>query len=56
MDYYYDQEELYPMQNLEPEVLPQFVQYNKDYYRQKDGEVPYLDFTSVVGVDELMPI
>jgi hypothetical protein len=56
MDYYYEQDELYPMQNLEPEILPQFAIYNKDLYRDMDGNVPDLAFTSVMGVDELGPL
>ena len=56
MDYYYEQDELYPMQNLEPEILPQFAIYNKDLYRDVDGNVPDLAFTSVMGVDELGPL
>ena len=57
IDHYFDQDELYPMQNLEdPDIRPQHALMYQDTYRDKDGSVPKVDFISTIGTNELGPI
>lgn len=52
--YYFDQDELYPMQNFTGQ--PEFELFNRDNYNVNDfSELPQVTFMSNTGVNELAP-
>jgi len=56
MNYYFNEDELYPMQNYTDDFGPQEIMFEKERIRLKDGTLPEFHIHTTTGPNELGPL